>query len=74
MSDKTNREKIISALLNHFENNPNTSPLIPIKNMPLNGVTAAEICILRDDEKLVVTGENENGVLLSVNRDKIKEN
>ena len=61
-----NLEEVILLI---FEKHPDTSPLTVISFMEQNfelkeGVTAAQISVLRDEGKLTVSGQDENGVLL----------
>ncbi len=70
-----NQEDLKNMILQLFHQNPNTSPKIYINNAgqhsnELMTMTAAAICIMREgDKSLKVTGQDKNGVLLSVNED-----
>jgi len=69
------QEDLKDMILQLFYRNPNTSPKVYINNAAqhsenLMGLTAATMCIMREgDKSLKVTGQDENGVLLSVDED-----
>lgn len=60
-------EALEEGLLAFFGANPNTSPLVVTENPNFPpGLIAAYLCVLRESGKLITTGRDENGVLLSI--------
>jgi len=69
MSGKSEMEEFYEGFLAYFQENPNTSPLKIINECEGHfppGFVAGVICVLRESGKLTVTGDDDNGVLLSV--------
>ena len=65
------KEDLKEVIEKYFTEFPNSSPSIIIRRLSnlspeLGGIAAAQICLMREDDKtLIITGEDENGVLLS---------
>jgi len=70
------KEDIKEGIIQFFEETPNSSPSIILNNAneisnELMGIVAAQICIMRGEYSLIVTGENKDGVLLSLSQEVI---
>jgi hypothetical protein len=66
---------IKGVILEYVKENPNTSPKYIIDTLVSHGLDpgliAGIICVMRESDKsLIVTGKDDNGVLLSVTENK----
>jgi len=69
------KEDVKEGIIQYFEENPNTSPVIILDlsnqiSYEFMGIVAAQICIMRESDKsLIVTGQDESGgILLSLSQ------